>query len=49
MVRVPGLDPVRQRHTPLKRACLPVPAHSQIYLIIYFSAINVNIKLASWR
>lgn len=28
MVRVTGLEPVRQRHTPLKRACLPVPAHS---------------------
>ena len=30
MVRVTGLEPVRQRHTPLKRACLPIPAHSQI-------------------
>ncbi len=30
LVRVTGLEPVRQRHTPLKRACLPVPAHSQI-------------------
>ena len=28
MVRVTGLEPVRQRHTPLKRACLPIPAHS---------------------
>ena len=26
MVRVTGLEPVRQRHTPLKRACLPIPA-----------------------
>ena len=31
-VRVMGLEPIRQRHTPLKRACLPVPAHSQIKL-----------------
>ena len=28
LVRVTGLEPVRHRHTPLKRACLPVPAHS---------------------
>ena len=26
MVRSTGLEPVRQRHTHLKRACLPVPA-----------------------
>ena len=32
MVRVTGLEPVRQRHTPLKRACLPIPAHSQMVL-----------------
>jgi hypothetical protein len=32
LVRVTGLEPVRHRHTPLKRACLPVPAHSQIWL-----------------
>ena len=30
MVRVTGLEPVRQRHTPLKRACLPIPAHSHM-------------------
>ena len=28
LVRVTGLEPVRQWHTPLKRACLPIPAHS---------------------
>ena len=28
MVRVMGLEPIRKKHTPLKRACLPVPAHS---------------------
>ena len=26
LVRETGLEPVRQRHTPLKRACLPIPA-----------------------
>ena len=26
LVRVMGLEPIRQRHTPLKRACLPIPA-----------------------
>ena len=40
MVRVTGLEPVRQRHTPLKRACLPIPAHSHIeqsnYSILFF-------------
>ena len=30
MVRETGLEPVRQRHTHLKRACLPVPAFSHI-------------------
>ena len=30
MVRVTGLEPVRHGHTPLKRACLPVPAHSLV-------------------
>ena len=32
LVRVMGLEPIRRRHTPLKRACLPVPAHSHIQL-----------------
>ena len=27
-MRVMGLEPIRHKHTPLKRACLPVPAHS---------------------
>ena len=30
LVRSTGLEPVRQRHTPLKRACLPIPAHSHM-------------------
>ena len=25
-MRETGLEPVRQKHTPLKRACLPIPA-----------------------
>lgn len=29
LVRETGLEPVRQRHTHLKRACLPVPALAQ--------------------
>ena len=28
LVRVMGLEPIRRGHTPLKRACLPIPAHS---------------------
>ena len=31
LVRVTGLEPVRQRHTHLKRACLPIPAHSHTF------------------
>ena len=30
LVRVTRLELVRRRHTPLKRACLPIPAHSHI-------------------
>ena len=30
LVRVTRLELVRQRHTPLKRACLPIPAHSHM-------------------
>ena len=30
LVREMGLEPTRQRHTHLKRACLPIPAHSQM-------------------
>ena len=26
VVRETGLEPVRHKHTPLKRACLPIPA-----------------------
>ena len=37
LVRVTGLEPVRQRHTPLKRACLPIPAHSQICFTLCLS------------
>ncbi len=36
MVRVMGLEPIRQRHTPLKRACLPIPAHSLTLMLIYY-------------
>ncbi len=35
LVRVTGLEPVRRGHTPLKRACLPIPAHSQIKPMYY--------------
>ena len=35
-MRVAGLEPARQRHTPLKRACLPIPAHSH-FLILFCS------------
>ena len=31
-LRMMGLEPIRHGHTPLKRACLPVPAHSHSLL-----------------
>ena len=34
MVRGMGLEPTRQRHTHLKRACLPIPASSHIAEVI---------------
>ena len=34
MVRGMGLEPTRQRHTHLKRACLPIPASSHIAGVI---------------
>ena len=37
LVRVTGLEPVRRRHTPLKRACLPIPAHSHRYSVVEHS------------
>ena len=36
MVRVTGLEPVRQRHTPLKRACLPIPALPHLFSFCRF-------------
>ena len=29
LVRAVGLEPTRHKHTPLKRACLPIPACSR--------------------
>jgi hypothetical protein len=37
LVRETGLEPVRHGHTPLKRACLPVPALSHFLLPDYYS------------
>ena len=33
-MRETGLEPVRQMHTHLKRACLPVPALAQMNIVI---------------
>ena len=35
LVRVMGLEPIRRGHTPLKRACLPIPAHSHLRRLYY--------------
>ena len=37
LVREMGLEPTRQRHTHLKRACLPIPALSHILCRLSFS------------
>ena len=37
LVREMGLEPTRQRHTHLKRACLPIPALSHIFLTCLIS------------
>jgi len=44
---VTGLEPVRHEHTPLKRACLPVPAHSltEIYYTIILNLCQEFFKL----
>ena len=39
-----GLEPIRQRHTPLKRACLPIPALPRANRIIANQRAFVNIK-----
>ena len=47
MVRVTGLEPVRQRHTPLKRACLPIPAHSHILFLFFANSTRDIISQSS--
>ena len=42
MVRETGLEPVRQRHTPLKRACLPIPALSRLRMTLYQMAVTLS-------
>lgn len=42
MVRQTGLEPVRQRHTPLKRACLPIPALPHNLKCFNIIAIEIN-------
>ena len=45
LVRETGLEPVRHKHTHLKRACLPVPALAQINVhIIALMPPIVNLK-----
>jgi hypothetical protein len=33
------------KHTPLKRACLPIPAHSHFSLTFFVSSIDYTVKL----
>ena len=44
MVRETGLEPVCQRHTPLKRACLPIPPLSQFRTIYIIQLPSVYVK-----
>ena len=34
-----GLEPIRQRHTPLKRACLPIPALPRSHILSRFGSV----------
>ena len=50
MVRVMGLEPIRQRHTPLKRACLPIPAlphlsNARVIISKRFQNVNTFLKI----
>ena len=49
LVREMGLEPTRRKHTHLKRACLPVPALSQIicWLIAYDLLYPANFCLST--
>jgi len=46
LVRVMGLEPIRRWHTPLKRACLPIPAHSHITILFLSAQLLYQIRLA---
>ena len=48
VVRETGLEPVRHKHTPLKRACLPIPALAlnKKYYTIIFTFVNVFLYAA---
>ena len=43
LVRQMGLEPIRRRHTPLKRACLPIPAlpHILNYIVLLTTLIII--------
>ena len=49
LVRETGLEPVRHKHTPLKRACLPIPALPHLlffslnsFVLFVFRVIQLN-------
>ena len=42
LVRATGLEPVRHKHTPLKRACLPVPACSLMQFSAPFPSLETS-------
>ena len=44
LVRVTRLELVRHGHTPLKRACLPVPAHSRQQKRLYQTVFAVSMS-----
>ena len=46
-MRVMGLEPIRHKHTPLKRACLPVPAHSLTNINYYSTRFTLCQQLFS--
>ena len=50
LVRQMGLEPIRRRHTPLKRACLPIPAlphlsNARVIISKHFRFVNNFFKI----
>ena len=48
-MRAVGLEPTRHKHTPLKRACLPIPACSHINLSVIAAMTDDFVIISPFR